>query len=62
LLDLSAKVGREDIFKPSAWNNSVHETNNHYGVTVVNFGKSTFINALGPLLMGKRIIVSMRCW
>jgi hypothetical protein len=35
--DLNAKVGREDIFKPTIGNDSLHETSNDNGVRVVNF-------------------------
>jgi hypothetical protein len=36
----NAKIGREDIFKPTIWNESLHEINNDNGVRVVNFGTS----------------------
>jgi hypothetical protein len=35
--DFNAKVGREDIFKPTIGNESLFEINNDNGVTVVNF-------------------------
>jgi endonuclease/exonuclease/phosphatase family metal-dependent hydrolase len=35
--DFNAKVGREDIFKPTIGNESLHETSNDNGVRVVNF-------------------------
>jgi hypothetical protein len=35
--DFNAKVGREDIFKPTIGNESLHEINNDNGVRVVNF-------------------------
>jgi hypothetical protein len=41
--DLNAKVGREDIFRATAGNESLHdisEINNDNGVTVVNFATS----------------------
>jgi hypothetical protein len=38
--DLIAKVGREDIFKPTIGNESLHEINNDNGVRVVNFATS----------------------
>jgi hypothetical protein len=34
--DFNAKVGREDIFKPTIGNESVHEVSNHNGVRIVN--------------------------
>jgi hypothetical protein len=63
--DLNAKIGREDIFKPTIGNENLHEIMNDNGVTVVNFATSkniivkvqcyhiaTFINILGHLQMG----------
>jgi hypothetical protein len=38
--DFNAKVGREDIFKPTIGNESSHEINNDNGVRVVNFATS----------------------
>jgi endonuclease/exonuclease/phosphatase family metal-dependent hydrolase len=38
--DFNAKVGREDIFKPTIGNESSHEISNDNGVRVVNFATS----------------------
>jgi hypothetical protein len=38
--DFSAKVGRENIFKLTIRNNSLHEITNDIGVRVVNFATS----------------------
>jgi hypothetical protein len=38
--DFSAKVGREDIFKPAIGNESLHKVSNDNGVMVVNFRTS----------------------
>jgi hypothetical protein len=38
--DFNAKVGREDIFKPTIGNESLHEISNDNGVRVVNFAAS----------------------
>jgi hypothetical protein len=38
--DFDAKVGREDIFKPTIGNESLHETSNDNGVRVVHFATS----------------------
>jgi hypothetical protein len=67
--DLSAKVGRETIFKPIFGNQSLHGISNDNGVRVVNFATSknlivklpcshiaTFINILRCLQMGKPTI------
>jgi hypothetical protein len=40
LLDFNAKVGREDIFKPTIANKSLHEISNDNGVRLVNFATS----------------------
>jgi hypothetical protein len=40
LSDFNAKVGREDIFKPTIGNESSHEISNDNGVRVVNFATS----------------------
>ncbi|PNF40783.1 hypothetical protein B7P43_G16926 [Cryptotermes secundus] len=39
--DFNAKVGREDIFKPTTGNESLHEISNANGVRVVNFAPSS---------------------
>jgi hypothetical protein len=69
--DFSAKVGREDIFKPIIGNESLHEASNDNGVRVVNFATSkhlivkstTFphlniINTLGLLMVSHNQIMS----
>jgi hypothetical protein len=38
--DFNAKVGREDIFKPTIGNESLHEISTDNGVRVVNFATS----------------------
>jgi hypothetical protein len=38
--DFNAKVGREDIFKPTIWNESLYEISNDNGVWLVNFATS----------------------
>jgi exonuclease III len=38
--DFSAKVGRQDIFKPTFWNESLHEITNDNGVRLVNVATS----------------------
>jgi hypothetical protein len=60
--DANAKVGRENILKPTIGNDSLHHFSNDNGVTIVNFTASknlvvkssctgTFINTPGPLPM-----------
>jgi hypothetical protein len=38
--DFNAKVGREDIFKPTTGNESLHENSNDNGVRILNFDTS----------------------
>ena len=38
--DFNAKVRREDIFKPTIGNESLHQDSNANGVRIVNFAKS----------------------
>jgi len=38
--DFNAKVGRENIFKPTIWNESLHKDSNDNGVRLVNFATS----------------------
>jgi hypothetical protein len=65
--DFNAKVGREDIFKLTIVNKSLHEIRNDTGVRVVNSSKNlavksttshitTSINILGHLQMEKPTI------
>jgi hypothetical protein len=68
--DFSAKVGREDIFKPTIGNESLHEIINDNGIRVVNLITykisqsiivqcshiATSINIHGRLQMGKLTI------
>jgi hypothetical protein len=37
LVDFNAKVGRENIFKPTIGNESLHQASNDNGVRLVNF-------------------------
>jgi len=38
--DFNAKVGREGIFKPRIWNDSLHQDSKDNGVKILNFAKS----------------------
>ena len=38
--DFNAKVGRENIFKPTIGNESLHQDSNDNGVRIVNFAMS----------------------
>jgi hypothetical protein len=43
--DFNAKVGREDIFKPTIGNESIHKISNDIGVRLVNFATSKDLTA-----------------
>jgi hypothetical protein len=73
--DFNAKVGREDIFKPTIGNESLHEISNDNEHRLVNFVpsknlrvKSTMfphrniLNILGCLQMGKPTIKLTIFW
>ena len=66
LRDFNAKVGKENIFKPTIGNESLHQDSHDNGGRIVNFTTSknlvlrarcspteTFISTPGPLLMGR---------
>ena len=66
LLDFNANVGRENIFKLTIGNESLHEDSNDTGVRIVNFTTAkfwflrarcshteTFISTPRPLLIGR---------
>jgi hypothetical protein len=48
--DLNVKVGREDIFKSTTANESLHEINNGNGVRLINFAtsKSLTVKSMFP--------------
>jgi hypothetical protein len=70
--DFNAKVGRDDIFKPTIGNESLHKIGNYNGLRAVKFATTkkkkkmlskvqsshiiSFINLLGNLLMERRTI------
>jgi hypothetical protein len=37
--DFNAEIGKEDIFKPTIWNESLHEISNDNSLRVVNIQK-----------------------
>ena len=41
--DFNAKVGRGNIFKPTIWNESLHQDSNDNGVRIVNFATSKYL-------------------
>jgi hypothetical protein len=55
MLDFNAKVGREDIFKPTIGNESLHETSNDNGVRVVNFATSKNVAVKSTMFPHRKI-------
>jgi endonuclease/exonuclease/phosphatase family metal-dependent hydrolase len=53
--DFNAKVGREDIFKPTIGNESLHEIINDNVVRVVNFATSKNLTVKSTMLLHRNI-------
>jgi hypothetical protein len=55
LRDFNAKVGREEIFKPTIGNESLHKISNDNGVRVVNFATSKNLIAKSTMFPHRNI-------
>jgi hypothetical protein len=53
--DFNAKVGREDIFKPTTENDSSQKISNYNGVTTVNFAKFKNSDAKSTMIPPRNI-------
>jgi exonuclease III len=53
--DFNAKIGREDIFKPTIGNESLHEISNDNGVGVVNFATSKNLTVKSTMFRHRNI-------
>jgi endonuclease/exonuclease/phosphatase family metal-dependent hydrolase len=53
--DFNAKLGREDIFKPTIWNESLHEISNDNGVRLVNFATSKNLRVKSTMFLHRNI-------
>jgi hypothetical protein len=53
--DFNAKVSRENIFKPTIGNESLHEISNENGVRVVNFATSKNLVARSTMFPHRKI-------
>ena len=53
--DLNAKVGRENIFKPTIGNDSLHQDSNDNGVRLVNFATSKNLVVKGTMFPHRNI-------
>jgi hypothetical protein len=55
LRDSNAKVGREDIFKPTIGNESLHKISNDNGVKAVNFATSISLTSKSTMFPHRNI-------
>jgi hypothetical protein len=55
LEDFNAKVGGEDIFKPTIWNESLHESSNDNGIRLVSFATSKYIRVKSTMCPHRNI-------
>jgi exonuclease III len=55
LVDFNAKVGRENIFKPTIGNESLHEISTDSGVRVVNFATSKYLVVKSTMFPHRKI-------
>jgi hypothetical protein len=55
LRDLNAKVSGEEIFKPTIWNDSLHEISNDNGVRSLNFATSKNLRAKSTMFPHRNI-------
>jgi hypothetical protein len=53
--DFNAKLGREDIFNPTIWNDSLHQDSNDNGVRIVNFTTSKSLDVKSTTLLQRNI-------
>jgi len=44
--DFNARLGRENIFKPTTRNESLHQDSNDNGVTIVNFTAKNLVKSM----------------
>jgi endonuclease/exonuclease/phosphatase family metal-dependent hydrolase len=53
--DFNAKVGRENIFKPTIGNESLHQDSNDNGVMIVNFATSKNLVVKNTMFLQRNI-------
>jgi hypothetical protein len=57
--DFNIKVGREDIFKPTTGNKSLHKISNDNGVRVVNIAILKNVNVKSTMFPHRRMAVDI---
>jgi exonuclease III len=62
--DFNAKVGKEDIFKLTTWNESLHEISNDNGIRLVNFATSKNLRVKSTMFdhSGQQIVIVTTIW
>ena len=55
--DFNAKEGRENIFKPTIGNESLHQNSNDNSVTIVNFAKSKNLVVKSTMFPHRKILM-----
>jgi hypothetical protein len=55
LMNFNAKLGREDIFGPTVWNESLHQASNDNGVRIVNFTTSKSLDIKSTMFLHRNI-------
>jgi len=54
--NFNAKLGRENIFKPTTGNESLHQDSNENGVTIVNFATSKNLVVNSTMFLQRNIL------
>jgi hypothetical protein len=57
--DFNAKVGREDIFKPTIGNESLHESSHDNGVRLINFATSKNFTVKSTMLSHRTVPIKL---
>jgi hypothetical protein len=60
--DFNTKVGKEDIFKPTIEDESIHKISNDKGVRVVNFATSKNLRVKSTMVPHCNILVHKYTW
>jgi hypothetical protein len=53
--DFNAKLGREGIFEPTVWNESLQQASNDNGVRIVNFTTSKSLDVKSTMFLHRNI-------
>jgi hypothetical protein len=53
--DFNAKFGKKNIFKPTIWNEILHQNSNDNGIRIVNFATSKYLVVKGIMFPHRNI-------